>query len=637
MKCTNCGGELNFEGGIGICSSCGSKHKLDNIFEKIDVCLCYIEYDNAGRRTKDSIIAQEVYSKLENKKINVFYERISANNCLPNELELLRQVAISNANIVIVIGASKENFETLTQKYSEHFNGKHIIPFFADINPNDIPHTLNKLQALNYGKIGWEKDLVTGTLNILGRNDEANIEDIYTRSRKKKLIFVLTCISVCVILIGALIFALLNNGNKQDSNQPLTKLQMYENAADLTEQGELLEAAEIYSQILDFKDSQQLLDKVYSQYYSKYSGTYLTDDKKTMLTLEIKNNTSVQVVYKHNKDGDRRHYSATTTANIHTIEFDGIGKIELLDNKIKFSLEYANDPTLNISLEFTFEQKGDPIEYDSGVREELLSFFNPDIYPVDYGVPFVDRETIFSLGYTLTSEGMEGLINNVVNKDYATKNTYESNLVGEIVTPNGSDSYYDYESLKRYHGASYYDYQYNEENDIIFEFDASGNYSQVHNVLSIFGRASLLTPDKIGKKPTDFTENGVVYSYIDVGDVLQKDDWVNITSYNPDYLKEYNEKMKLVKKINATDFSNPESVFALNEYDLTESDFMLSDYKLGFYYYTNNLNGFMNHEVYEIIGTDYQVLFYFYKNGELVKSEIYPKGERIKPEVLTYR
>ena len=150
MKCTNCGGELNFEGGIGICSSCGSKHKLDNIFEKIDVCLCYIEYDNAGRRTKDSIIAQEVYSKLENKKINVFYERISANNCLPNELELLRQVAISNANIVIVIGASKENFETLTQKYSEHFNGKHIIPFFADINPNDIPHTLNKLQALNY-------------------------------------------------------------------------------------------------------------------------------------------------------------------------------------------------------------------------------------------------------------------------------------------------------------------------------------------------------------------------------------------------------------------------------------------------------------------------------------------------------
>ena len=153
MKCTNCGGELVFEGGIATCPSCGSKHKLDNIFEKIDIYLCYTEYDNAGRRTKASIIAQEVYNKLESQKISVFYERISASNCTADEIELLRQVAIHNAPIIIVIGASKDNFEAFTQKYGEHFSGKRVIPFFADINPSDIPPSLNKLQAVNYEKI----------------------------------------------------------------------------------------------------------------------------------------------------------------------------------------------------------------------------------------------------------------------------------------------------------------------------------------------------------------------------------------------------------------------------------------------------------------------------------------------------
>lgn len=625
MKCTNCGCEINFESGFGVCPSCGSKHKLDNIFEKIDVCLCYTEYDDAGRRTKDSIIAQEVYNKLESKKINVFYERILVSDCLTEELELLRQAAIHNAPIIIVVGSSKENFEAFVKKSGEYFGKKRIIPFFVDINPRDIPSSLNKLQAVNYKKIGWEKDLTTGVLNILGRNDEADIENLHASSRRK-LSFVLTGIALCVLLIGSVLFFSLTNPKSKNSDQPITKLQMYENATDLTEQGKLLEAAEIYSQILDFKDSQQLLDSVYAKYYSNYSGTYLTDDKKTMLSLDIKNNTSVEVLYKHNKDGDRRYYSATTTADVHIIEFDGVGKIELLDQKIKFSLNYPNDSSLNVSLEFTFEQKGDSIDYDSGIREQLLSFFDPDVYAVDYGVPFVSLEELVSLGYNFSEDGFgESIITSVLKMDYATKNSYESNIAGEVVTPNGTNSFYDYANLKNYHSAAYYSYRYNTENDIIFEFDSTGLYSQYHNVLSVFGRASLLTPDKIGEKPTDFTEKGVVYSYVGVGDVLQKDDWVNITSYNPDYLKEYNKKMEFVNKINSTDFSNEKSVFALNKYKLEECDFMLSNYKLGFNYYTYNSNGYMNNPVYEIIGTDYQVVFDFYKNGEFVNSEIFRK------------
>ena len=77
-------------------------------------------------------------------------------------------------------------------------------------------------------------------------------------------------------------------------------------------------------------------------------------------------------------------------------------------------------------------------------------------------------------------------------------------------------------------------------------------------------------------------------------------------------------------------------MLALNNNTLTLDDFMLSNYKLKFSYYTNNINGFLNHTVYEIIGTDYFVMFDFRKNGEFVEGEIFDKENRIRPDVVTY-
>ena len=62
MKCRNCGGELIFRDNMGFCPNCGSNQKIDSVFENTDVCICYIENDIAGRRTKDSIISAEICS-----------------------------------------------------------------------------------------------------------------------------------------------------------------------------------------------------------------------------------------------------------------------------------------------------------------------------------------------------------------------------------------------------------------------------------------------------------------------------------------------------------------------------------------------------------------------------------------------
>ena len=65
MKCKNCGGELIFQNGMGLCESCKNTYRLDYGFENTEVYICYTESDAQGRRTKDSIIAEELYQKLE--------------------------------------------------------------------------------------------------------------------------------------------------------------------------------------------------------------------------------------------------------------------------------------------------------------------------------------------------------------------------------------------------------------------------------------------------------------------------------------------------------------------------------------------------------------------------------------------
>ena len=66
MRCKNCGAELTAKNGLYICESCGSTSEISLGYEVSDVYIAYIESDEQGRRTKDSIIGQEIYNKLEN-------------------------------------------------------------------------------------------------------------------------------------------------------------------------------------------------------------------------------------------------------------------------------------------------------------------------------------------------------------------------------------------------------------------------------------------------------------------------------------------------------------------------------------------------------------------------------------------
>ena len=110
MKCKICGGEILFSKGNGACQSCGAAFVADGVYENTEVYICYKENDDAGRRTKDSIIAQEVYNKLESSNINTFYERISANGKIEDDLEESKYSAIGKAKAMANSFMVKKSF-----------------------------------------------------------------------------------------------------------------------------------------------------------------------------------------------------------------------------------------------------------------------------------------------------------------------------------------------------------------------------------------------------------------------------------------------------------------------------------------------------------------------------------------------
>ena len=133
MICKNCGGKLHIKDGIYVCENCGSQFALTDIFENIEVSICYVEYDNAGRRTKDSIIAQDIYQRLESNDIKTFYNRISTDGMTGDELEKAIHSAMAIARVIVIVGTSKNNFEILLKKNKELLEGK-TLPGIACIS-----------------------------------------------------------------------------------------------------------------------------------------------------------------------------------------------------------------------------------------------------------------------------------------------------------------------------------------------------------------------------------------------------------------------------------------------------------------------------------------------------------------------
>lgn len=143
--------------------------------EPFDVFICYKETDNNGRRTPDSVLANDLYHQLTQEGFKVFFARITLEDKLGSAYEPYIFAALNSAKVMVVLGTKPEFFNAVWVKneWSRYLglikNGakKVLIPAYRDMDPYDLPEEFSHLQAQDMSKLGFMQDLIRGIKKLV--------------------------------------------------------------------------------------------------------------------------------------------------------------------------------------------------------------------------------------------------------------------------------------------------------------------------------------------------------------------------------------------------------------------------------------------------------------------------------------
>lgn len=148
--------------------------------ETFDVFICFKETDKNGKRTVDSVLANELYHELTSEGYKVFYAPITMENKLGTAYEPYIFAALNSAKVMVVLGTKPEHFNAVWVKnewsrYLSLIKGgakKTLIPAFRDMDPYDLPEEFSYLQAQDMSKLGFMQDLIRGISKLIDKPTE---------------------------------------------------------------------------------------------------------------------------------------------------------------------------------------------------------------------------------------------------------------------------------------------------------------------------------------------------------------------------------------------------------------------------------------------------------------------------------
>ena len=147
--------------------------------EPFDVFICYKESDAAGKRTPDSVLANDLYHQLTQEGFKVFFARITLEDKLGSAYEPYIFAALNSAKVMVVLGTKPEYFQAVwvRNEWSRYLNmikkgeKKVLIPAYKDMDPYDLPQEFSHLQAQDMGKLGFMQDLIRGIRKLTGADE----------------------------------------------------------------------------------------------------------------------------------------------------------------------------------------------------------------------------------------------------------------------------------------------------------------------------------------------------------------------------------------------------------------------------------------------------------------------------------
>lgn len=143
--------------------------------EPFDVFICYKESDENGDRTRDSLLAQDIYYQLTEQGRKVFFARITLEDVVGKQYEPYIFAALNSAKVMVVVGTKAEHLNAVWVKNEwsrflammKKDHHKLLLPCYRDMDPYDMPEQLAVLQSYDMSKIGFIQDLTRGIAKVL--------------------------------------------------------------------------------------------------------------------------------------------------------------------------------------------------------------------------------------------------------------------------------------------------------------------------------------------------------------------------------------------------------------------------------------------------------------------------------------
>ncbi len=129
--------------------------KIAEAQEPFDVYISYQETDQNGRRTSDSLLANDMYKELTSEGYKVFYSRVTLEDKSSEEYEPYIYAALKSAKVMITMATRPEYFHgaDMRSEWSRYIemieNGdeKLLIPAYKDMDIDELPRDLMEYQS----------------------------------------------------------------------------------------------------------------------------------------------------------------------------------------------------------------------------------------------------------------------------------------------------------------------------------------------------------------------------------------------------------------------------------------------------------------------------------------------------------
>lgn len=236
-----------------------------------DIFISYKETDNNNQRTKDSIVAQELYEKLTKEGYKVFFSRITLEDKLGSEYEPYIYAALASSKIMLTISSSKENIDAVWVKnewsrfltFMKSDSSKYLLPLYFDMPKEELPDDFAALPSYNIKEDGFEQELIRGIKKMIP------LPVMLAEKRKKMRKHLGIAVGVLAILgiISIIISIPWFNKNAE-----------YKDAMSLYDNGNYPQALWSFEKLDNFRKSQSMVEECESA-WRKSVSTIATDNE----------------------------------------------------------------------------------------------------------------------------------------------------------------------------------------------------------------------------------------------------------------------------------------------------------------------------------------------------------------------